>query len=467
MFQPVRRRPFAASSRPACCTALEPRAYLATDLTYTRTDKFAMFEATAGDPAYIAVEPAGDGAVRVFSRVDTTFGGDTSRKVILGGRRALVFKLNDADASVLTVTDCTLAGGLTINTNKSLSLDLSNSTVVRGFSLNQRSGDGSALLRDSTVEGSVAIDLGADDQEITTDNLTISGRMLLDDLEGNAKVDLTNTSIGGDKSRIVTGAGRDIVNLVSTRFDRQVNISTGDGADRLEFDRVRFGKTPNIDDGAGVDSLVTHITYDFNRDEQGWAGGFADYNNTDITELDSPVAQEQDNPTNIGGKGYYMAGTSNGDRLIMYMTRGLARRDGVLADTAYTVDYTVQYASSAPTNAINSGGAEGEGVTLKVGASSDVPATSGDNHDLNVDIGDQSTSGASATVLGDLANGLTDPQDPSVRPFVKLTKSQIHVFPVTSGSDGSMNLMVAADSGYRGRTEIIYRRIDVTLRATR
>lgn len=208
------------------------------------------------------------------------------------------------------------------------------------------------------------------------------------------------------------------------------------------------------------------LSYDFNRGQQGWTSGFADWAGT---QLEDPVAQHGALPSNVGGNGWTLGATNRSDDLVAYLTRKVGARDGIIGDASYVLDYEVFVASNSRSNAPGVGGAEGESVVFKFGASGDAPSTSGELHRLNIDVGDQFTSGPAASNGGNIANGRDASQypDENDKVYVKMSRKHTHTFPVKSNADGSMHLFVGTESGYEGRTVMLYRRVDVTLRTTR
>lgn len=78
--------------------------------------------------------------------------------------------------------------------------------------------------------------------------------------------------------------------------------------------------------------------------------------------------------------------------------------------------------------------------------------------------------------VGDLGDGADlgelgrvdceDVDDLADAPYVSLTRSRRHANRVTATDDGELWLIVGTDSGFEGRTELYYQRIDVTLTPT-
>ena len=132
----------------------------------------------------------------------------------------------------------------------------------------------------------------------------------------------------------------------------------------------------------------------------------------------------------------------------------------------------MSFASDAPSGCAGVGGAPGESVWLKVGASAEkpVPVEVDGETRLSVDKGNQAQGGEAAGVAGVIANGIPCEealaQDPP--PYAFVTLSHTMAEPVTTTAAGTLWLLVGTDSGFESRTSLYYDRIDVTLRrATR
>ncbi|HEY0008480.1 MAG TPA: hypothetical protein VGB55_07145, partial [Tepidisphaeraceae bacterium] len=280
-----------------------------------------------------------------------------------------------------------------------------------------------------------------------------------------ANLQMADSRVLGRRTSVLTGDAADTISITNSVFAGRFALATAGGQDRISFDRARFGTT-RIDDGAGLDAIEIRLSYNFDRGPLGWQAGFADYTGA---QLEDPVAKHDTLPTNIGGRGWQVGATNRSDDLVSYLTRGIGRREGLVADAAYVLAFDVAFASDARNNAGGIGGAEGESVVLKLGASPQTPTTSGELNRLNIDIGDQFTSGPAASTSGNIANGRDANvyPDSDNRPYVKVRREHTHTYPVQSSADGTLNLFVGTESGYEGRTVLLYRRVDVTLRTQR
>lgn len=223
-------------------------------------------------------------------------------------------------------------------------------------------------------------------------------------------------------------------------------------------------KTVSIVRGSAA-STVTEA-FDFAQGAQGWNAGFADVpvDPNDTYELDSGI---RDLPDDLGtdGTGYLLQSHNRSDDAFMYLTRKLSAADGIVAGQSYQARFTIKFASNAPSNAAGIGGAPGESVVLKAGASTIEPraVADGDMLRMNIDKGNNSTGGSDASVVGNIANGLELEDGQTSVPYVSMTRESTHTATVKADDQGNLWLIVGADSGFEGLTAIYFQSIAVTL----
>ena len=212
-------------------------------------------------------------------------------------------------------------------------------------------------------------------------------------------------------------------------------------------------------------SSSVHLDFDFRDGAQGWEAGFAEYS-PDMGEM-MLEAEIKPLPPELGinGTGYYVHGVNHSDDLFMFLRRRLGPDDGVAPGQEYRVMFTIVFASNAPSGAVGIGGAPGESVYLKAGASAaelDVYLDSADDHyRMNVDKGPgNGEGGEAASIVGNIANGLSAEEGPR---YVSLQRQHEHQYTVNASPDGEVWLLVGTDSGFEGLTGIYYQRISVTL----
>jgi hypothetical protein len=194
--------------------------------------------------------------------------------------------------------------------------------------------------------------------------------------------------------------------------------------------------------------------FEFSGNFKGWKGDFADYpvGEEDFYELswgweNLPV------PHGTLSKGLYLKGNNHSDDLFMFVKYPIK---GLKPDTVYLVHFdSVLIESKAPARSIGIGGAPGESVFFKVGASTEEPNKVNVNgyYLLNVDKGDQAGSGTDAVVIGDIAVPGEKYQ------MKKLTGD--HLFAVRTDKNGKLWIFLGTDSGFEGVTKIYIARADV------
>jgi hypothetical protein len=222
----------------------------------------------------------------------------------------------------------------------------------------------------------------------------------------------------------------------------------------------------------GTPSPVS-ISFDFRNGALGWQAGFARYPPaTDKNGFYELLAEIRSLPAELGvnGTGFYIQGNNHSDALVMFMKRRLSTDDGIAAGQSYQVNFTIVFASNAPSGCIGAGGSPGDSVNLRAGASPAEPLAllsipkPVPDLGLNVDIGGGSgpaKDGLAASFAGAIANG--QPCDLGPHPWVSIQRNHQHTTLVNANTQGEMWLFVGTDSGFEGFTSLYYERIDVTL----
>lgn len=222
---------------------------------------------------------------------------------------------------------------------------------------------------------------------------------------------------------------------------------------------------------AVVVAQTIEFDYNFHRGTLGWTADFADYPpNTDpngsLYELFAGSRYMPRKLTRLPRRGFYIQGHNRSGDLFMYLKRRLTTADGIVAGQTYRIQYVITLASNAATGCAGIGGAPGEGVFLKAGASSIEPlAVLQPNGYLrmNVDKGNQAQSGTAASVAGNIANGIPCEQAFPYFPFALIQRSHQHTSNVTANEGGELWLLVGTDSGFEGSTRLYYQSIKVKL----
>jgi hypothetical protein len=212
-------------------------------------------------------------------------------------------------------------------------------------------------------------------------------------------------------------------------------------------------------DGGSTQNAGNHYDYSFAVDTEGWSGGFSDYTQYDeaIYEL-SFTHTTLPSPLNENDGAVRISGNNHSDDLFMFMKTKIRELD---ANTTYEVKFTVEFASNAADNMVGIGGAPGESVVLKAGASTVEPKAVADESGylhMNIDKGNQTGSGVNMSVIGNFANG-SDLNEYKL----KTLRSTDPVY-VTADTNGTVWLIVGTDSGFEGITTIFYNQVTVDLR---
>ena len=193
--------------------------------------------------------------------------------------------------------------------------------------------------------------------------------------------------------------------------------------------------------------------FDFSIGNAGWVGDFADYPLGEEAFFDLswgwanlPAVLQMGNQTLT--KGMFLSGNNHSDDLFMFLKRPI---EGLKPNTVYQLRFFVTIENNIPPGQFGIGGAPGESVYFKVGASKIEPEKIDVNgmYRLNVDKGEQSQGGKNACVVGNLANPLVDPSNPHIEPK-KFTNEK--PLKIRSDHKGRLWLFVGTDSGFEGPT---------------
>jgi len=211
--------------------------------------------------------------------------------------------------------------------------------------------------------------------------------------------------------------------------------------------------------GASDDSF--DVAFDFSNDYQGWAPAFVDYPVGKETEwaIGSSLATLPA-PLDPARKGILLTGVNHSDDLFMYITR-----DGppLAPNASYVMRYRVTVATNAPKNCAGIGGAPGESVVLKVGATPVQPARIVDAaqyYRANFDHGSQLAGGRDASPVGDLATSNTN----CALPRYELKSFDSAPLAVATSASGTLWFVVGVDSGFEGTTAVYITSVRVAIK---
>jgi len=213
-------------------------------------------------------------------------------------------------------------------------------------------------------------------------------------------------------------------------------------------------------DSVGTSDDSFDVEFDFSNDYQGWSPSFADYPVGKETEwaLGSSLAPLPA-PLDPSRKGILLAGANHSDDLFMYITREAPR---LAPNASYAIRFRVTVATNAPKNCAGIGGAPGESVVLKVGATAVEPARIVDAsqyYRANFDYGAQLAGGRDATPVGNIANSNASCSLP--RYEVKEFDSTPLTF--ATNASGRLWLVVGFDSGFEGTTAVYITAVKVAI----
>jgi hypothetical protein len=210
---------------------------------------------------------------------------------------------------------------------------------------------------------------------------------------------------------------------------------------------------------APADSVT--LRFDFNSEQPGWAAAFTDYRvgSEDIMELESGRARLPQ-PLDTTRYGYMLSGMNRSDDLFMYLKKHVT---GLESAGEYEVRFRAVFATNAPAGCIGAGGAPGESVVIKAGATKvePLPVEEDDHWRLNVEKGEQMQEGSVALILGDVATTNTDCTSPVYQ--LKTLTSGSRTLRARADDQGGMWLFVGSESGFESRTRLYFTELEFTL----
>lgn len=204
------------------------------------------------------------------------------------------------------------------------------------------------------------------------------------------------------------------------------------------------------------------FNFDFSTSTEGWIGGFSDLprNQEIFYELDFQWSALP-TPLNTAQNSLYISGNNHSDDLFMFIKKKIT---GLQPNTTYTIAFNIEFASIYPTNGVGVGGAPGEGVTMKAGATLIEPDTidgtmAPGNPELimNIDKANQIQPGLDMDTIGHVGVA-----DTTTVYALKSNNNLSHLFSITTDSTGEVWLIIGTDSGFEATTSLYYNKIDVT-----
>jgi len=214
----------------------------------------------------------------------------------------------------------------------------------------------------------------------------------------------------------------------------------------------------NNDNDEKNDSI--DYTYTFDADAQSWSGDFADYPITDsiFYELAYSYAKLPQ-PLDINKGALKITGNNHSDDLFMFIKRQII---GLQPNTNYNIRFNIKMASCAPTNAMGVGGAPGESVWLKAGASAIEPKKIINNDEpdmyrMNIDKANQAQSGVDMAIIGNVGVADTTTQ------FALVNRSNNDaLFKAKTDAEGKIWVVIGTDSGFESTTTLYFPNIAIS-----
>jgi hypothetical protein len=213
------------------------------------------------------------------------------------------------------------------------------------------------------------------------------------------------------------------------------------------------------DDEAKSD-VPKEFIYNFQTNSEDWIGDFADYpNQLNIENYNLEFSYTKlPEPLNVNKGALKQSGTNRSDDLFMFIKK---KFNGLLPNKNYNISIEIEFATNAASGGVGVGGAPGEGVAIKAGASTFEPLKVIDNSDnwyrMNLDKGNQQIGGNDMKKIGDFSNG-TD-----LYTYKLKTLKTISPLNIKSNSNGEIWLIIGTDSGFESTTTIYYNLIKVNI----
>ena len=195
------------------------------------------------------------------------------------------------------------------------------------------------------------------------------------------------------------------------------------------------------------------FVFDFSRGAQGFVAGFADYppEHADIYELTSDYRTLP--PPLEPRSALFISGVNRSDDLFMFFKGSI---DGLARGVRYSVTVSLEIATNVPAGCVGVGGAPGESVWIKAGATAaePLPVRDGAYLRMNVDIGNQSNGGNQAVVLGNVANtrSCEQPRQWELKSF----RARSTPVPISIAANGRAWVLFGVDSGFESLTELYF-----------
>lgn len=219
--------------------------------------------------------------------------------------------------------------------------------------------------------------------------------------------------------------------------------------------------TLSCSDDEATRDLSQPIETSFAQSEQLFTPIFSDYpeGEEEFYQLD---ASHQTLPEPFADNmGWKLTGNNHSDDLLMAIKAPI---DSLETNTLYRVSLEVEFLTDVPQNCFGIGGAPGESVYVKLGASQNEPTNAIDNgmYRISTDIGNQSQSGTEGQTAGNINNG-NDCEAENAFTYASKTVQTEHAIDVMSDSNGQIWVIAGTDSGFEGYTSIYITKLTVSI----
>ncbi|WP_298626772.1 hypothetical protein [uncultured Legionella sp.] len=157
--------------------------------------------------------------------------------------------------------------------------------------------------------------------------------------------------------------------------------------------------------------------------------------------------------------GLKITGNNHSDDLFMFAFKKL---NGLKPNTSYRVQFSLEFASNAPTGSVGSGGSPGDSVYLKIGAIASKPARYLDDagyYRMALDKGNQALDGKDMVLIGTIG---VDTHDELYRlktlPYQpdSVMQEKLDNYTVTSNDKGEVWVVFGTDSAFESTTTIYF-----------
>ena len=219
------------------------------------------------------------------------------------------------------------------------------------------------------------------------------------------------------------------------------------------------------DSGLPEDTVQVDAT--FQTGAEGWTADYTDFSEGQQESI-AFAFEHRAAPTDFVDTdgALYLRGNNRSDDLKMFIRFQVT---GLMPATVYEISGQVRVGSSEGVGCAGAGGAPGEAVYLKLGASASrperVPGTAPGDPDyvLNLDLGSQSTDGEDGLVIGNAAVAEATCLGKTFFPKeLSLSRGQLDA---RTDEDGALWIVFSTDSGYEGLNRLYVDDIRLTLRS--